>query len=119
MRTCILALAISAGWALLYAQVANPTPDQINAAISKGIQQAGQSQGLLLVDNASQVFQAFGEYSATHGKLSPGTRVAQSPCSWDSAPFGCGILVYAHLSQRNYSTPKAAESQRRRLCATC
>jgi len=31
--------------------------------------------------------------------------------------FRCGIFAYS--SQRNYSTSKAAESQRRRLCATC
>jgi len=57
------------------AQVANPTSDQISAAISKGIQHAGQSQGLLLVDNARQFFQAFGEYGAMSGNLKPGTQV--------------------------------------------
>src|SRR5579872_7430935 len=66
----ILALSLSAR-----AQIPNPTSDQISAAISKGIQHAGQPQGLLLVDNTKQFFQAFGEYGASRGYLKPGTQV--------------------------------------------
>jgi hypothetical protein len=78
MRTYAVSLAILVLWTSARAQVANPTSDQIKAAISKGIQQAGQSQGLLLVDNVRQFFQAFGEYAAAQGKLNPSTQVPAS-----------------------------------------
>ena len=57
------------------AQIAFPTPGQISAAVAKGVQHAGQPQGLLLPDNASQFFQALGMFSAQQGKLQPGTQV--------------------------------------------
>lgn len=78
MRKYAVSVTILLLWASARAQVANPTSSQINAAIAKGIQQAGQSQGLLLVDNAKQIFQAFGEYSAERGYLKPGTQVPGS-----------------------------------------
>lgn len=78
MRKYAVSVTILLLWASAHAQVANPTSGQISAAISKGIQQAGQSQGLLLVDNARQFFEAFGEYGASRGNLKPGTQVPAS-----------------------------------------
>lgn len=78
MRTYAIASAVFVLSVSAQAQIANPTPDQINAAVSQGLEGRGQSQGLLLVDNLSQFAQAFGEWGASQGKLKPGTQVSAS-----------------------------------------
>jgi hypothetical protein len=78
MRTYAIAFAVFILSVSARAQIANPTPDQINAAIAQGIEGRGRSQGLLLADNFSQFAQAFGELGASQGKLQPGTHVSAS-----------------------------------------
>ncbi len=60
------------------AQTMNFTPEQINAAIGRGTQHAGQQLGLLLSDTASQLGQALGMFASSQGTLQPGVQVSAS-----------------------------------------